>query len=207
MIFFAPMFWKDDDMKNISILGSTGSIGTQTLDVVRSNIEKFNIVGLSGNNNIDLLEMQIKEFHPVAAAVMDEKKAVELRKRLGNSKTEILWGLEGLITIATLERVDLVLTSVVGVVGLIPTIKAIQAKKNIALANKETLVTAGEIVMMEAKKYGVKIIPVDSEHSAIFQCLMGYDTKDLDRIILTASGGPFRGYSKEQLRALLFNKL
>lgn len=186
-------------MKNISILGSTGSIGTQALDVVRSNREKFNILGLSGNNNIDLLLQQIEEFEPIVVAVMHEKKALELKGRLGNRKTEILHGIEGLVAIATLDKVDLVLTSVVGMIGLIPTMKAIQAKKDVALANKETLVTAGELVMREADQYGVKIIPVDSEHSAIFQCLMGYDKKDIQRIILTASGGPFRGYSKDQL--------
>lgn len=187
-------------MKNISILGSTGSIGTQTLDVARNNKEKFNIVGLSANNNIDLLEQQINEFKPVAVAVMNEKKALELKKKLGNTKTEVYSGLDGLITIATLEAADLIVTSVVGMIGLIPTIEAIKCKKDIALANKETLVTAGEIVMNEAKKNGVSILPVDSEHSAIFQSLMGYTLKDIRRIILTASGGPFRGYVKDQLQ-------
>ncbi|KXG75787.1 1-deoxy-D-xylulose-5-phosphate reductoisomerase [Thermotalea metallivorans] len=187
-------------MKNISILGSTGSIGRQTIDVVRSNKEEFHISGLSGNNNIELLEQQIREFRPRIAAVMDEAKALELWKRLGKSKTEIVWGLDGLIAVATLEEVDLVLTSVVGMIGLLPTIRAVQGKKNIALANKETLVAAGEIVMEEARRHGVKIIPVDSEHSAIFQCLQGYRMKDIRRIILTASGGPFRGYSKDELQ-------
>ncbi|TCO79908.1 1-deoxy-D-xylulose-5-phosphate reductoisomerase [Marinisporobacter balticus] len=187
-------------MKCISILGSTGSIGTQTLDVVRNNKEKFNIVGLSANNNIDLLEKQIKEFHPVAVSVMNEKKALELKKRLGNIKTKVFYGLDGLTTIATLEASDLIVTAVVGMIGLIPTIEAIKCKKDIALANKETLVTAGEIVMKEAKRNNVAILPVDSEHSAIFQCLMGYTLKDIRRIILTASGGPFRGYKKAQLQ-------
>ncbi len=186
-------------MKKISILGSTGSIGIQTLDVVRNNREDFYIAGLSGNQNIDLLEEQIKEFQPRAVAVMDKEKAFELSRRLGKSSTEVLSGIEGLIAIATMEEIDLVVTAVVGMVGLLPTIKAIQSKKNIALANKETLVTAGEIVMEEARKSQVKIIPVDSEHSAIFQCLKGYNLKEVDRIILTASGGPFRGLLREQL--------
>ncbi|WP_053957400.1 1-deoxy-D-xylulose-5-phosphate reductoisomerase [Inediibacterium massiliense] len=186
-------------MKNISILGSTGSIGTQTLDVVRNNKEKFNILGLSANNNIDLLEKQIEEFHPIAVAVMNEEKAIELKKRLGGKKTEVLHGIKGLISIATLSQVHLVVTSVVGMIGLIPTLEAIKNKKDIALANKETLVTAGKIVMEEAKKNNVAILPVDSEHSAIFQCLKGYNLKDIKRIILTASGGPFRGLHRSDL--------
>ncbi|MCT4606760.1 MAG: 1-deoxy-D-xylulose-5-phosphate reductoisomerase [Marinisporobacter sp.] len=187
-------------MKNISILGSTGSIGTQTLDVVRNNKEKFNVVGLSVNNNIDLLEEQINEFHPVAVAVMNEEKALELKKRTKHMKTEVFQGLEGLVTIATLSETELVVTSVVGMIGLIPTIEAIKCKKTIALANKETLVTAGEIVMEEARKNGVLILPVDSEHSAIFQSLMGYTLKDIGRILLTASGGPFRGWHEKELK-------
>ncbi len=187
-------------MKNISILGSTGSIGRQTIDVVRNNKNEFHILGLSGNNNIDELEQQIREFKPVVAAVMEDTKAFELSKRLGKCKTEIVTGVEGLISVATLPDIDTVLTAVVGMIGLLPTMKAIQAKKNIALANKETLVTAGEIVMKEAQTQGVKIIPVDSEHSAIFQCIQGSKTEDIRRIILTASGGPFRGHSLEQLQ-------
>ncbi|HHY91361.1 MAG TPA: 1-deoxy-D-xylulose-5-phosphate reductoisomerase [Clostridiales bacterium] len=188
-------------MKQISILGSTGSIGMQTLDVIKSNPEMFKVVGLSANQNIDLIEQQIREFQPEAAALMDERMALELKKRIGKGiKTEILSGLDGLITIATLQKADMVVVSVVGMIGLIPTLKAIQRKKSIALANKETLVTAGEIVMAEAKKQGVQIIPIDSEHSAIFQCLRGHTVEDIERIILTASGGPFRGYSKEQLQ-------
>lgn len=189
-------------MKKISILGSTGSIGKQTLDVVRSNWEDFGIIGLSGNQNIDLLEIQIREFKPAAVAVMDEEKALELSKRLGKFPTEILSGMEGLISIATMKDAELVVTSVVGMVGLLPTIEAIRSKKDIALANKETLVTAGELVMKEACKNQVKIIPVDSEHSAIFQCLKGYNLKEVERIILTASGGPFRGFNKKQLESV-----
>lgn len=187
-------------MKNISILGSTGSIGTQTLDVVRHNRDKFNVLGISGNHNIALLEKQVKEFNPVAVAVMDDQKALELKQRISGNRTEILCGLDGLIQIATLPGTDLLLTSIVGMIGLIPTIKAIQAKIDIALANKETLVTAGQLVMEEARKNHVRIIPVDSEHSAIFQCLVGYEMSDIHKIILTASGGPFRGYTKDQLQ-------
>ncbi|HOA81521.1 MAG TPA: 1-deoxy-D-xylulose-5-phosphate reductoisomerase [Defluviitaleaceae bacterium] len=184
-------------MKKISILGSTGSIGTQTLDVVR-NIEGFEVKALSTNKNIDLLEKQIEEFHPKKVAVMDEEKAYELKKRIG-SKIEILKGLEGLIEIAVMDEIDTLVTSVVGVIGLIPTYKAIQNKKNIALANKETLVTAGKIIMEEAKKNNVSIYPVDSEHSAIFQCLQGNPLNPVSRLILTASGGPFRNKSLKEL--------
>jgi 1-deoxy-D-xylulose-5-phosphate reductoisomerase len=184
-------------LKKISILGSTGSIGTQTLDVVR-NIEGFEVKALSTNKNIDLLEKQIEEFHPKKVAVMDEEKAYELKKRIG-SKIEILKGLEGLIEIAVMDEIDTLVTSVVGVIGLIPTYKAIQNKKNIALANKETLVTAGKIIMEEAKKNNVSIYPVDSEHSAIFQCLQGNPLNPVSRLILTASGGPFRSKSLKEL--------
>lgn len=184
-------------MKAISILGSTGSIGTQTLDVVR-NLGNIEVKALSTNKNIDLLEKQIEEFHPKKVAVMDDEKAYELKKRIG-SKIEVLKGLEGLCEIAEMDETDTVVTSVVGVIGLIPTFKAIQKKKNIALANKETLVTAGKIIMEEAKKNKVSIYPVDSEHSAIFQCLQGNAHNKISRIILTASGGPFRGKSLKEL--------
>lgn len=184
-------------MKAISILGSTGSIGTQTLDVVR-NLGNIEVKALSTNKNIDLLEKQIEEFHPKKVAVMDDEKAYELKKRIG-SKIEVLKGLEGLCEIAEMDETDTVVTSVVGVIGLIPTFKAIQKKKNIALANKETLVTAGKIIMEEAKKNNVSIYPVDSEHSAIFQCLQGNAHNKISRIILTASGGPFRGKSLKEL--------
>ncbi|NLM13738.1 MAG: 1-deoxy-D-xylulose-5-phosphate reductoisomerase [Epulopiscium sp.] len=180
-------------MKKISILGSTGSIGTQTLDVIR-NLKEIKVCGLSTNQNIDLLERQIHEFQPSKVAVMDEKKAYELKKRLDGS-VEVLAGMDGLIEISTMSEVDTVVTSVVGTVGLIPTFEAIRRKKNIALANKETLVTAGQIIMEEAKKNSVSILPVDSEHSAIFQCLQGNQQNSVHRIILTASGGPFRGKS------------
>ncbi|MEW9124623.1 MAG: 1-deoxy-D-xylulose-5-phosphate reductoisomerase [Thermotaleaceae bacterium] len=186
-------------MKKISLLGSTGSIGTQTLDVVRENREYFDIIGLSVNENIDLLEKQIREFQPQAAAVMDEKKALTLKQRLGKSKTEVLSGMEGLTSIATMTEADQIVTAVVGMIGLLPTLKAIKSKKSIALANKETLVTAGELVMQEASKNNIEIIPVDSEHSAIFQSMKGYNLKEVSKVILTASGGPFLGYCKEKL--------
>ncbi len=187
-------------MKNISILGSTGSIGTQALDVIRQNPNLFNIVGLSGNNNIELLERQIEEFKPKYVAVYNEKKANDLKRKLLNKDVEVLSGLKGLIEICTLDEINLVLTSVVGTIGLLPTLNAIRKNKTIALANKETLVTAGEIIMSEAKKHNVSIIPVDSEHSAIFQCLQGNKDTKLNKIILTASGGPFRGMKKETLK-------
>ncbi|MBZ4669631.1 MAG: dxr, partial [Defluviitaleaceae bacterium] len=188
-------------MRKISILGSTGSIGTQTLDVIRNlkNAEDIKVCGLSTNQNIDLIEKQIYEFHPSKVAVMDEEKAFELKKRL-RSSVEVLAGIDGLIEIATMEEIDTVVTSVVGTIGLIPTFEAIRRKKNIALANKETLVTAGQIIMEEARKNDIKILPVDSEHSAIFQCLQGNKQNPVQRIILTASGGPFRNKSLKELK-------
>lgn len=188
-------------MRKISILGSTGSIGTQTLDVIRNlkNAEDIKVCGLSTNQNIDLIEKQIYEFHPSKVAVMDEEKAFELKKRL-RSSVEVLAGIDGLIEIATMEEIDTVVTSVVGTIGLIPTFEAIRRKKNIALANKETLVTAGQIIMEEARKNDIKILPVDSEHSAIFQCLQGNKQNPVQRIILTASGGPFRNKLLKELK-------
>ncbi len=188
-------------MKNISILGATGSIGTQTLDVLRFHKGEFNLVGISAYKNIDLVLDIIKEFKPKVIAI-NNKEAFDKLKSLESTldgEFEILYGMDGLIRVATLEEVDIVLTSIVGMIGLKPTLEAIKCKKDIALANKETLVVAGELVIREAKKYGVKIFPVDSEHSAIFQCLQGNDLKSVDKIIVTASGGPFRGYSKEEL--------
>ncbi|MEA4815846.1 MAG: 1-deoxy-D-xylulose-5-phosphate reductoisomerase [Lachnospiraceae bacterium] len=179
-------------MKNISVLGSTGSIGTQTLDVVSRLKNEFNILALTANSNIDLLEKQIYEFKPALAVVMDEKKAVLLKGRLKNSKTEIMYGMEGLVCAATLPEADIIVTAVVGNIGLLPTVKAIECKKTIALANKETFVSAGEIVMSKVHLNGAKIYPVDSEHSAIFQCIQGNIGNEVSRILLTASGGPFR---------------
>ncbi len=186
-------------MKNISILGSTGSIGTQTLDIIRNNKSEFNLIAISGNQNINLLERQISEFNPNYVVVYDYNKSKILKSRLHGMKTKVLSGIEGLIEISTLEEVDIVVTSVVGTIGLLPTLEAIKAKKTIALANKETLVTAGKIVMESAKANNVSILPVDSEHSAIFQCLMENNRKDLNKIILTASGGPFRGKKYDDL--------
>ncbi len=187
-------------VNNISILGSTGSIGTQALDVVRAlGNENIKVHGITGNNNIDLLEKQALEFKPEIVAVMDENKAFELKKRLKSENIKVLGGMEGLIKTATMEQVETVLTGVVGNVGLEPTIEAIKAHKNIALANKETLVSAGDIVMNEAKKNNIKILPVDSEHSAIFQCIQGKQDNDIYKIILTASGGSFRGKKREEL--------
>lgn len=183
--------------KNISILGSTGSIGKQTLDVAKN--LGLNVLGLSANTNIGTLEMQAREFKPKFVAVKDTKLAKDLELKLADTNTKVLGGEEGIIEIATINEVDTVVTAVVGISGLIPTIEAIKNKKHIALANKETLVTAGDIVMSEAKKNGVNILPVDSEHSAIFQCLEANDTKDIEKILLTASGGPFRGKSYSEL--------
>lgn len=187
-------------MKKISILGSTGSIGLQTVEIVREHLDKFKIIGIAAMSNIEKLEEQINEFKPEIVAVFSEEKAKILASKI-NEETKIVSGMQGLIEVATHEKVDIVLNSVVGSVGMIPTYHAIRSKKNIALANKETLVVAGKIIMQEAIKNNVSIIPVDSEHSAIFQCLQGESTKDIEKIILTASGGPFRKMSKENLKS------
>ena len=195
-------------MKNISILGVTGSIGTQALDVLRFHKDKFKLVAISAYKNIDLTLDIIEEFKPRVVAINDKASFEKLKNIKGtlDYDFELLYGMEGLIKVATLKEFHTVLTSVVGMIGLKPTLEAIKCKKDIALANKETLVVAGELVMNEAKKYGVKILPVDSEHSAIFQCLQGNDLKSVDKIIITASGGPFRGYSKKQLENVTLNQ-
>lgn len=180
--------------ENISILGSTGSIGTQTLEVVRE-IGGISVAAISANSNIDLLEVQAKEFKPELVCVMDENKALELKKRLLGCKCEVVSGMDGLIAAATISSADTVVNSVVGNIGLRPTVAAIKAGKNIALANKETLVTSGELVMKLLKENNVKMYPVDSEHSAIFQSLQGNSMNKIENIWLTASGGPFRGMS------------
>ena len=185
-------------MRRISILGSTGSIGTQTLDVVRSN-DDVTVAALTAGSNIDLLEKQIREFKPEMAALWDEYKAKELKLRLKDMDVRISYGMEGMLEAASIESADMTVTAVVGMIGILPTIAAIRAGKDIALANKETLVTAGHIIMSMAKAYNVKILPVYSEHSAIFQSLNGQDKKSLKRILLTASGGPFRGRSAADL--------
>ena len=187
-------------MKKISILGSTGSIGTQTLDVVRANRDKFEVVAISANSSINLLLEQIKEFKPKYVAVYNEASATVLKEMIPSDiNIEVLSGMEGLVAISSLDEIDVLLTAIVGMIGLVPTLEAIKKGKTIALANKETLVTAGQLVMEEAKKNNVKILPVDSEHSAIFQCLNGENNKEIESLILTASGGPFRGKTKSQL--------
>ena len=187
-------------MKKISILGSTGSIGTQTLDVIRKNPSDFEAVAISANSNVKMILEQIEEFKPKYAVMYEESKAEELKNLLPKEcTTEVLSGMEGLKKISSLDEIDIVLTAVVGMIGLVPTMCAIESKKDIALANKETLVTAGELVMKAAKENGVKILPVDSEHSAVFQSLNGENNRDVEKIILTASGGPFRGKKKEDL--------
>nr|WP_330399774.1 1-deoxy-D-xylulose-5-phosphate reductoisomerase [Peptostreptococcus faecalis] len=199
--------------KNISILGSTGSIGTQTLDIVRLNKDLFKIEGISTNKNIELLIDQIKEFNPKKVAIYDEiafnnflkLKEVNEYKNLLNG-IEILKGLDGLVEISKSKNIDILVTAVVGMVGLLPTLAAIKNSTTIALANKETLVTAGEIVMSEAKKHNSNIIPVDSEHSAIFQCLNGENNNKIEKILLTASGGPFLGRKKEELECVTKNE-
>lgn len=185
-------------MKKIVVLGSTGSIGTQTLDVVRNNSD-MEVVALAAGSNIKLLEEQIREFRPRMVCVFDEKKAKELRILVSDCDVKITSGMEGLIECSVTPEADVVLTAIVGMIGIQPTIAAIKAKKDIALANKETLVTAGHIIMPLAREYNVKILPVDSEHSAIFQALNGENYNRISRILLTASGGPFRGMTTKQL--------
>lgn len=185
-------------MKKIAILGSTGSIGTQTLEVVRAN-KDIEVVGMAAGNNISLLEEQIREFSPKTVAVWSEDKARELRVRISDLPVKVVAGMEGLIEIATIPETEILVTAIVGMIGIRPTIAGIEAGKNIALANKETLVTAGHIIMPLAKKHGVSILPVDSEHSAIFQSLQGNEKNAIHKILLTASGGPFRNRKKEEL--------
>lgn len=189
-------------MKNISILGATGSIGTQTLDVIRNSNDEIKLVGISANSSANKIIEIINEFNPKYVAMMQEEssKIIENYCAENNLDIEVYSGIEGLEKIATLDEIEMVVTSVVGMIGLRPTLKAIEAGKDIALANKETLVVAGELVMKKAKEYGVEILPVDSEHSAIFQSLNGYTEKDISKIILTASGGPFRGKDIEYLK-------
>ncbi|KEK23291.1 1-deoxy-D-xylulose-5-phosphate reductoisomerase [Bacillus gaemokensis] len=188
-------------VKYISILGSTGSIGTSALDVVASYPEHFKIIGLTANHNIDLLEKQIQTFQPRIVSVGTKELAAILRKRI-STDTKITYGKDGLIEVATHPDSNLVLTSVVGVSGLLPTIEALKAKKDIAIANKETLVAAGHIVTELAKQNGCRLIPVDSEHSAIFQCLNGENNKEIEKLIVTASGGAFRDMTREEMAIL-----
>lgn len=185
-------------MKKIAILGSTGSIGTQTLEIVREN-KDIEVLGLAAGSNIRLLEEQIREFKPCLVAVWEEEKAKELRVLAADLDVEIVSGMEGLIRVSVLEETEILVTAIVGMIGIRPTIEAVKAGKDIALANKETLVTAGHIIMPLAKERHVSILPVDSEHSAIFQALRGNEKKALHKILLTASGGPFRGKKQEEL--------
>lgn len=186
-------------MKNIAVLGSTGSIGTQTLEIVRAN-DDLNVVSLAAGSNIEMLEKQIREFKPQVVCVYNEKKAEELKIKVSDTDVKIVTGMDGLIETAVIKTADIVLTAVVGMIGIRPTIAAIKAGKDIALANKETLVTAGHIIIPLAKECGIRILPVDSEHSAIFQSLQGNKKSQLSKILLTASGGPFRNTPKEDLK-------
>ena len=186
-------------MKKIAILGSTGSIGTQTLEVARYYHEDIQVTALAAGSNITLLEQQIREFHPSLVAVWKEENAAKLRTQVADSSVKVVSGMEGLLDVATQAESEILVTAIVGMIGIQPTIAAIKAGKDIALANKETLVTAGHIIMPLAKQCHVDILPVDSEHSAIFQCLNGESHGAVDKILLTASGGPFRGKNEEFL--------
>ena len=188
-------------MKKIAILGSTGSIGTQTLEVVRAN-KDIEVTALAAGSNIDLLEKQIREFSPKIAAVWNEEKAKELKDRVRDLDIRVESGMDGLLAVATELGAEIVVTAVVGMIGIRPTIAAMNAGKDIALANKETLVTAGHIIMSLAKEKHVRILPVDSEHSAIFQSLNGETGNKIHKILLPASGGPFRGWTREQMKGV-----
>ena len=186
-------------MKNIAILGSTGSIGTQTLDVARKN-EDLRVVAVSAGKSVEKLEEQIREFHPLLAAVWDEEAARDLKTRIADTDTKVVSGMEGLLELASMPESEILVTAIVGMIGIRPTMEGIRAGKDIALANKETLVTAGHLIMPMAREYGVSILPVDSEHSAIFQAIHGEENKEIHKLLITASGGPFRGRTTEELR-------
>ena len=186
-------------MKNIAILGSTGSIGTQTLDVVRKNND-LRVVAVSAGKSVEKLEEQIREFYPLLAAVWDEKAAEDLKIRIADTTTKVVSGMDGLLELASMPESDILVTAIVGMIGIRPTMEGIRAGKDIALANKETLVTAGHLIMPMAKEYGVSILPVDSEHSAIFQAIHGEEKKEIHKLLITASGGPFRGRTTEYLK-------
>ncbi|MCK5912928.1 MAG: 1-deoxy-D-xylulose-5-phosphate reductoisomerase, partial [Desulfuromusa sp.] len=187
-------------MKNIVVLGSTGSIGVSTLEIVRAFPEHYRIVALTAGNNIDLLQRQVETFHPQIVSVISEQDAEKLAQRLKGIEVQICSGIEGMIRCATISESDMVVAAVVGAAGLVPTLAAIKSGKDIALANKETLVTAGSLIMEEVARQKVSLIPVDSEHSAIFQSLAGHRREDVRRLILTASGGPFRQYGSAQFK-------
>lgn len=185
-------------MKKIAILGSTGSIGTQTLDVVRKNGD-IQVLGISAGRNIKMLEEQVREFSPRLVAAWEEDAAKELKSRISDTETKVVSGMDGLLELSAMPDTEILVTAIVGMIGIRPTIEAIRAGKDIALANKETLVTAGHLIMPMAKEYGVKILPVDSEHSAIFQAIHGEEKKEIKKLLITASGGPFRGKTREEL--------
>lgn len=185
-------------MKKIAILGSTGSIGTQTLDVVRAN-KDLKVLGLSAGSNVAKLETQVREFSPKLVAVWEEAAAKDLAVRIADTDTKVVSGMEGLLELAAMPETEILVTAIVGMLGIRPTMEAIRAGKDIALANKETLVTAGHLIMPMAKEYGVQILPVDSEHSAIFQALNGEHKEEVHKLLITASGGPFRGRKREEL--------
>lgn len=186
-------------MKKIGILGSTGSIGTQTLEIVRSNPD-LQIIALAAGSNVSLMEQQVREFHPMLAVMGSEEAATDLKNRIADTDTRVSAGMEGMLELAILPQMEVLVTAIVGMIGIRPTIAAIKAGKTIALANKETLVTAGHIIMPLAKEKGVSILPVDSEHSAIFQSMHGENRERVSKILLTASGGPFRGKKTEELQ-------
>lgn len=189
-------------MKKIGILGSTGSIGTQTLDIVRKYPDRLQVTALAAGSNVKLLEEQVREFRPRFAVMWSEKAAADLRERTADLEITVICGMEGLLQMAALPEMDILVTAIVGMIGIRPTIEAIRAHKDIALANKETLVTAGHIIMPSAKENGVSILPVDSEHSAIFQSMQGEKKSQISRILLTASGGPFRGKTRSDLAGM-----
>ncbi len=186
-------------MKYISILGSTGSIGVNTLGIIQHYPDRFKVLGLAAGSNVDLLEEQCRRFKPAAVSLKHEAAARQLQDRLGRGGTKVYWGAEGLIKVAALDQVQLVVSAMVGIAGLMPTLAAIEAGKDIALANKEILVMAGELLMRKVAEAGVSLIPVDSEHSAIFQCLQRVNKQEVARLILTASGGPFAGWLSSRL--------
>ena len=186
-------------MKKIGILGSTGSIGTQTLEIVRSNPD-LQVIALAAGSNVSLMEQQVREFHPMLAVMGSEEAAADLKNRIADTDTRVSAGMEGMLELAVLPQMEVLVTAIVGMIGIRPTIAAIKAGKTIALANKETLVTAGHIIMPLAKEKGVSILPVDSEHSAIFQSMHGENRERVSKILLTASGGPFRGKKTEELQ-------
>lgn len=188
-------------MKKIAILGSTGSIGTQTLDVVRANGD-IEVLGISAGKNIQKLEEQVREFSPRLVAVWDENAAQELAQKIQDTDTKVVAGMDGLLELAAMPDTEILVTAIVGMLGIRPTIEAIRAGKDIALANKETLVTAGHLIIPMAKEYGVKILPVDSEHSAVFQSLNGEHKEEVHKLLITASGGPFRGKTRKDLESV-----